>query len=265
LAGPVYYILRFYELASSFFASLPGAMTLTGGGDLAVTAAAAGVLLAFAFAFSGYGEDFSKRLALFFGAVLVLTGCVFVRDFTFDLRVTALHTHGDYAVVRHRGDMLVVGNGRGGEAALISYMDMRGVRRASGLVLTEVPRPADIRRIEEFLLPRVRVLYLPGGLFLADELHRAALAHGVEIVWLNEGYTLEMGRLRLQAKTQPGFRLGFGYAVIDFAYVGDIIDMQAGVIIGAGTVMIGGHAYPTEIYGAVQLRTNGQRVRYWVR
>ncbi|MCL2378211.1 MAG: ComEC family competence protein [Defluviitaleaceae bacterium] len=263
LAGPVYYILRFYELASSFFAALPGAMALTGGGSLAVTGAAAGMLLSFAFAFSGYGEDFKKRLVLLFGAVLVLIGCVFMRDFHFDLRVTVLHTHGGYAVMRHRGDMLVMGSGRGGEAALISYMDMRGVRQAHGLVLTEAPRPADIRRIEE-LLPRIRVLYLPGGFYPPDELRMAAMAMGVEITWLNEGYILEMGRLRLQAKTQPGFRLGFGYGIIDFMHIDDSVDMQAGVIIGSGAVAIGGRVYPTEYYGAVQLRIDRRRVRYWL-
>ena len=264
LAGPVYYILRFYELVSSFFSALPGAMVLTGGGSLIVTVAATFVLLAFAFTFSGYGEVFRKRLPLLFGAVLVLIGCVFARDFPFALRVTALHAHGGYTIVRHRGDVLVIGSGRGGEAALLRYMDMRGVRHASGLVLTETPRPADIRRVEE-LLPRVHVLYLLDGYIPPDELHLAAVAHGVEVIWLNYGYVLEMGRISIHAKVQPGLRLGFGDVVIDFAYIGDEIDMQAGVVISADAVAIGSRIYPTEIYGAVQLRISEQRVRYWVR
>ena len=262
LAGPVYYILRFYELASGFFASLPGAMALTGGGSLAVTAAAAGVLLAFAYTFSGYGEDFRRRLALVFGAVLVLTCCVFVRDFPLDLRVTALHTHDGYSVVRHRGEVLVIGSGRGGEPALLTYMDMRGVRRANGLVLTETPRSADIRRIED-LLPRVRALYVPSVIALPEELHILAIAHGVEVVWLNYGYVLEIGRLSLQAKTQPGLRLGFGDAVVDFTNADDIY-ATADIVVGNGEVTLGGLTYPTEIYGAVRLRIDRRRVRYWL-
>ena len=264
LAGPVYYILRFYELASGFFASLPAAMALTGGGSLAVTAALVFVALAFAYAFSGYGEDFSKRLALFFCAVLVLIGCIFVRDFPLDLRVTVLHTHGGYAAIRHRGDMLIIGSGRGGEPALLTYMDLRGINRANGLVLTEPPRPTDIRRIEE-LLPRVRVLYLPDGFDPPDSLRVAAMVNGVEFIWLNDGYVLEIGQLRLQAKTLQGFRLGFRDAIIDFADICDSSDMMADVIIDTGAVMVGGRVYATEIYGAVQLRIDGRRVRYWMR
>ena len=267
LTGPVYYILRFYELASGFFASLPGAMTLTGGGSLAVTFSGVGVLLAFAHAFSGFGEDFRRRLVLFFCGVLVLIGCVFVRDFPMDLRVTALHTHGGYTVFRHRGDMLIVGNARGGEAVLLRYMDMRGVSRANGLILTGPPRQADVRRIEG-LLPRVRVLYLPGGVVPPDELREAAMAYGVELVWLYDGHMLEMGRLLVQAQTQPGLRLGlrirYGETLVDLTGNGDLLDGLANVTISAGVVALGGREYPMEYYGAVLLRTNGRRIRYWV-
>jgi len=191
LAGPVYYILRFYELASGFFASLPGAMVLTGGGSVWVTAAGVGVVLTFAFAFSGFGDDFRKRLTLFFVAIMILITCVFVRDFSFNLQVTVLDVSGEYTVARHHNDMLIIGNGRGGEGVLLRYMDMRGVRRAHGLVLTEPPRPGDIRRIEE-LLQRIHVLYLPGGFIPSDEL----LQSSVDLVWLYEGYVLEVGRIR---------------------------------------------------------------------
>ena len=267
LAGPVYYILRFYEIASGFFASLPGAMALVGGGSLVVTAAGVGVLLAFAYAFSGFGEDFRRRLVVLFGAVLVLTGCVFVRDFPLDLRVTALHTHGQYAVLRHRGNMLIIGNGRGGEAALLGYMDMRGVSRAHGLVLTEPLRPADIGRIER-LLPRIQVLYLPGEFMPPDSLQQAAWTNGVDLVQLHDGNILAMGRLDVHVKTLPGFNLslraGFNNAVIDFTSDSDRLDEIADVVIGAGEVALGGQTYLLEEYGAVQLRTNGRRIRYWV-
>ncbi|MCL2528252.1 MAG: competence protein ComEC family protein, partial [Defluviitaleaceae bacterium] len=146
LAGPVYFILRFYEIASSFFAALPGSMALVGGGSLVVAGAGVAVILTFAFAFSGFGDDFDKRLGLFFCAVLVLISCVYVRDFPRDLRVTVLQAHGHYSVLRHRNDVFVIGSGRGGEAALLGYMDMRGINRANGMVLTAPPRPADITR-----------------------------------------------------------------------------------------------------------------------
>jgi len=262
LAGPVYFILRFYELASGFFASLPGAMALTGGGSLVVSLAGVGVLLTFAYAFSGFGEDFRRRLVLLFAAVLVLMGSVFFRDFPLDLRVTALHTHGGYSVIRHRGDMLIIGSGRGGETVLLGYMDMRGVNRSQALILTEPPRPADVRRIVG-LLPRVRVLYLPDGVTPPVELFEAAAVNGVRVAWLSEGYVLEMGNLRVYAKTQPGLRLGvravYGVSLIDFAW-----DGAGDVVIGEGEVRLGGNIYVMEYRGAVQLRTNGQRIRYWV-
>jgi len=263
LAGPVYFILRFYELASRFFASLPGAMALTGGGSLIVSLAGVMVLLTFAYAFSGFGEDFRRRLVLFFVAVLVLIGGVFFRDFPFDLRVTALHTHGEYSVIRHRGDMLVVGSGRGGESVLLGYMNMRGISRAHGLILTKPSRPADVRRIE-LLLPRVGVLYLPDGVILSAELRDAAVANGVRIAWLSDGYVLTMGNIRVHAKTQPGLRLGlsvvYGDSIIDFAWdgVGD-------VVINEGAVRVSTNVHMMECHGAVRLQTNGRRIRYWVR
>ena len=260
IAGPVYFILRFYELASSFFASLPGAMAIVGGGSLAVTGLGVGVVLAFAYAFSGFGDDFKKRLVLFFSLVLVLIGAVFVRDFPLDLRVTALRTHGEYVVLRHRGDMLVVGNARGGEAVLLRYMDMRGVSRAHGLILTTPPRPADIRRLEG-LLPRIQVLYLPGGFVPSAELRDGAAAHGVEIMWLYDGYVLEMGRANVHAETGLGLSLGVSYGDSMISFV---LDSLADVVISEGVVTFGERAYPMEYYGAVLLRTNGRRIRYWV-
>jgi len=267
LAGPVYYILRFYEIASGFFASLPGAMALTGGGSLAVTAAGVGMVLAFAFAFSGFGEDFRKRLTLFFGTALVLIICVFVRDFPMDLRVTVLQTHGQYTVLRHRGDTLIMGSGRGGEAALLTYMNMRGVTRAHGLVLTEPLRPADVRRVEA-LLPRIQMLYLPGGMVPPDALLEAATAHDVEMAWLYDGNVLVMGRINTEAITQPGeflgFRVSFIDATIDFTGHGYKLNDRADIAIGGGYITLGERVYVIEDTGAVQLRANRRRIRYWL-
>jgi len=267
LAGPVYYILRFYEVASNFFASLPGAMALTGGGSIAVTAAGVGVLLAFAFAFSGFGEDFRKRLPLLFVAVIVLVACVFIRDFPRDMRVTALYTHGQYAVIRHRNNMLIIGNGRGGEGVLLSYMNMRGTNRAHGLVLTEPPRTGDIRRIEA-ILPRIQVLYLPGGLVLPDALREAASTNSVEIIWLYDKDMLLMGEISVQGIIQPGLqldlRVSFNDAVVDFVWDERMLEDAYNVTISSGNIALGDRIYYTHTHGAIQIRTNGRQVRYWV-
>ncbi|MCL2361161.1 MAG: ComEC family competence protein [Defluviitaleaceae bacterium] len=247
IAGPVYYILRFYAIASDFFSSLPGAMTLTGGGSLLVTLAGVGVVLAFAFAFSGFGEDFRKRLALFFAAVLILIGCVFIRDFPFDLRITALDTGGNYSVIRHRNEMLIVGSGRGGETTLLGYMDMRGVNRAHGLVLTAQPRPGDMRRLEA-VLPRVLVLYLPEGLVLTDALWDAVIRYGLGMVWLYDDHVLEIGRVTLQAESGLGLRVA-----LESSYV----------IVGEG-VVLGGIMYEPEYYSAILLRISRRQIRYWL-
>ena len=92
----------------------------------------------------------------------------------------------------------------------------------------------------------------------------AAMANGVDISWLHEGYVLEMGRVGLQAMTPQGLRLGFWEGIIDFFPGDDIPETDADVVIGGGMVEIGEQVYFTETYGAVQLRINRRRVRYWV-
>ena len=262
LAGVVYYILRFYAITSELFASLPGAMLLTGGGSLAVTFACVGVVLAFAFAMSGFGEDFRKRLILLFVMVLVLIGCVFVRDFHFDLRITVLETRGNYSVIRHRGDMIIIGSGGGGEAVLIEYINMRGVDRVHGFVLTAQPSAGDIRRLE-VLLPRLRVLYLPEELVLTQAIKDTALIHGVEIVHLYERYILSFGQVTLQTEIGYGMRVILGDSHIVFATSDWIPDDYTNVIIGSEIIQIGGVNYELAQSGAVLLRVNKQRIRYW--
>jgi len=267
LVGPVYFILRFYELASSFFAVLPGAMTVVGGGSLMVTAAGVGVLLAFAYGFSGFGEEFRNRMVLLVGMVLVLVVCVFVRDFPLDLRVTVLHTHGGYIVLRHRHDILVVGTARGGESVLLRYLDMRNAGRTDGLVLLEAPRTADIRRLE-VVLPRVQTLYLPAGAMPPEALYELITRYGVELIWLNDNDYFDIGWLMLQAQAQPGSRLGlqlgFDDLLVDITSDGYGLDGFADLILGAGVAVLGDRVYYTEYYGAVQVRLSGERIRYWV-
>jgi len=160
-AGPVYFILRFYEAVSGFFAGLPRALLAVSGGSLIVAAAAAAVLLSFAHAFNGFGESFRMRLYVFAVAVLLLLVAVHFRHNPRGLRVTALDTLGQYTVMRHRGDMLVAGIPRGGETVLLRYMDMHGTRRANGLVLLELPEPWDVRRLV-VLAERFDVFYISG-------------------------------------------------------------------------------------------------------
>ena len=161
MAGTVYYILRFYDVASSFFARLPYAMTPTSGGNLIIAGLGAAVLLLFAYAFNGYGEEFRRRLKFLPIAAMVLIVAVFIRHNPPGMHVTELDTFGGYTVIRHRNDVLVTGAPRGGEDALLRYLDRHGVTRASGLIFTELPRPQDVNRLAR-LAERFDVFYISG-------------------------------------------------------------------------------------------------------
>ena len=243
-------------------------MLLTGGGNLAVSVAGVGVLLVFAFAFSGYGKDFKRRVGLLATAVVVLVGCVFIRDYVFDMRVTVLHTTGQYTVVRYRADVVIAGTGRGGEAALLRYLDKRGVRRADLMMFnpTQPPRPADIERIK-LLLPRVRMIYFPSLYNPPESLIEAALANNVQMItthreWDNRLFiyaeSIEMGRLRL-GDVMGATWLTFGDTVINFG--GD--EISSTITIAGAQIRIGETEYNMEEHGAQSLRTNGQTIRYW--
>jgi len=186
LAGTVYYILRFYDIASAFFARLPFAMLLTGGGNLIVTGAAVLVLLSFAYAFYSFGETFRKRLRLFALACVLLMVALFLRHNPRGVHITELDTWGNYTVVRHRGDVLVFGTPQGGEDALLRYLDKHGVRRASGIILTELPRPQDTARLAR-IAPRFDVIYVSGNTayFLTDR--TADILAQVEILVFADG------------------------------------------------------------------------------
>jgi len=191
LAGTVYYILRFYYVTSGLFARLPFAMLPVAGGNLAVAAIGAMVLLLFAHAFNGYGEVFRKRLALFFAGFAVLIVAVFIRYHPPGVHITDLDTFGNYRVVRHRGEVLVIGSPRGGEDALLRYLDMHGVQTASGLILTDPPRPQDANRLAR-LAERVDVFYISGdatglALTILEEIEN-------QIVLLHDGDIRTVGR-----------------------------------------------------------------------
>jgi ComEC/Rec2-related protein len=159
--GVVFYILQLYEWVGRFFGALPFAMIRTGGGSVAVSLAGVTVLLLFVYVMNGFGAELKRRIPLLLFGATALMLCVYLRDFPIRPQVTELDTLGSYVVERHRGGVVVSGNGRGGERELLRYLDMRGVNRACYLMLTEWPRHGDIMRIIP-VLERVHTLYLPG-------------------------------------------------------------------------------------------------------
>ena len=205
LAGVVYYILRFYEMLSLVFYRLPHAMVRTGGGNMLVAGLGAAVLLLFVYAYHGFGDVFRRRVMVLPVAVVALVIAVFFWQRPIGLAVTHLQTPGAYAVARHRGDVLIMGAPRGGEGALFTYLDMQGVRRASGFILVERPRPQDVARLAS-VGRRVDVFYLP--LILAGEVEDVLARVEAElrgygfpmpdIVWLQAGNVRYAGRSRVE-------------------------------------------------------------------
>jgi len=272
LAGTVYFILRFYEVGSSFFASLPNAMLLTGGGSLIVTGLGVAVLLTFAYAFNGFGEVFKKRLSLLFLAGILLVVALFVRHNPRGLHVTVLDTPGNYAVMRHRGDVLVVGSPRGGEDALLRYLDMHGVRRAGGLIITELPRVQDVNRLVR-LAERFDVFYISGnaagiGASLTqaalEEVAMLAYESGIDmpqVLFLYNGDAYRAGRktMRVWSDTtgQIGLHLAFGDTAIN---IGDGADNANVQIIGY-VVTTATETFSTREHGAFRMHSNGRRIR----
>ena len=150
LAGVVYYILRFYDIASWFFARLPHAMLLTGGGNLLVAGLSALVLITFAWAFNSHGQAFRKRCLLLVVAVILLgLGYVTWRH-PLGVHVTALDTPGNYVVVRHRGDVIIIGSLTGGEDVVLRYLDRHGVRQGGGVYVIGDPSQGESWRGNAF-------------------------------------------------------------------------------------------------------------------
>lgn len=205
LIGTVYYILRFYEMASGFFSGLPHAMLLTGGGNLIVAGLGAAVLLSFVYAFSGFGEIFRKRLKLFGFVVVLLIVTIFMRHNPRGLYVTQLNTFGNYTVLRHRGDVLIIGAPRGGEHVLLQYLDRHGVFTAGGLVLTEPPRRQDADRLL-LLSERISVLYVRYDFF--EEVVLLMYGRDIEIVRIYDGVVRAAGRKVMFVQLHPAGRVG---------------------------------------------------------
>ncbi|MCL2839557.1 MAG: ComEC family competence protein [Defluviitaleaceae bacterium] len=225
LSGAVYFILRFYELGATFFSALPHAMLLTGGRSLPIAAFGVTVLLLFAYTFHGYGADFRRRRVFLLISILAFIIAVFIHANPPRLHITALDTHGNYVVLRHRGDTLVIGAPRGGEEALLRYLDMRGVHRAS-LLLTESPRPQDNLRLER-------------------------LTQRMDMIYLQDGDVRMVGNVRQQPIALPLMRQGLQVTFHD-----------VNITIESSTLTIQNHYVRTAENGAVLLETNGRTV--WV-
>jgi len=271
LAGTVYYILRFYDVFSSFFAQLPHAMLLTGGGNLVVAGLGAMVLLAFAYAFNGFGEVFRKRLGLCFFAVALLVVAVIVYKNPRGLHITVLDTWGGYTVMRHSREVVVAGFAHGGEDALFRYLDMHGVRRAHGLFIMELPRRQDMNRLVR-LAERFEYFYISGeavgaAAIVAQGILEDVAAHmyyaGLSmpyVVFINDGDMHVAGRMfaEILACTtgQVGLHITFGNTTIG---VGESLP-------GAHLQISGQLITATEtlaVDGGIRVHTNGRRIRLW--
>ncbi|MCL1787364.1 MAG: ComEC family competence protein [Defluviitaleaceae bacterium] len=259
LAGTVYFILRFYEIASSFFAALPHAMLLTGGGNLVVTGLGVAVLLVFMYAFSGFEGNFRKRLGLLSMVTTLFVAALFVRHHPAGLHITALDTTGGYTVMRHRNEVLVVGAAQGGEAALLRYLDMHGVRRASGLVLTEPPTPRDMGRLAQ-LAQRFETIYVAES---AADAVALMVEHGVDmsqVVLLAGGDVYRAGNKRVYFFTCERGGVSARVAFGDMAmHIGEAAG-DAHVHVVDGVIKTASDVFFTA-EGAVGLHVNGRRIR----
>lgn len=117
------------------------------------------VLCTFAYTFHGFDEDFRRRGKFLAASVVLLVIAIFINANPPRLQTTELYTLGNYTVMRHRADTLIIGAVHGGEDALLRYLDRNAVNRAA-LLLTYPPHPRDAERLTQ-ILPRVHTLYLP--------------------------------------------------------------------------------------------------------
>jgi len=209
LAGPIYFILASYEIGARFVGSLPSAMLLTGGG-WGVTLGLFAILCAFAFMFCGYGRDFWRRGILLIIAVSFLISAIIIRANPRGLHITPLDTRGNYVVLRHRNDILVIGQAQGGENILLQYLHKQGVRQANGIILTQLPRPQDVTRLA--LLANIfDTLYLSGEFteiemsmtqMVLSDLKNISNVAFANVVYLNDRTTRVNGELTVQVLAQ---------------------------------------------------------------
>ena len=207
LAGVVYYILQFYEAVIRWWLAFPGSVLLVGNWGLLVTLLSLAVMLAFGFAFSGYGLEFSKRIKVFYLSVVVLLACIGFE--ALDRRrfhITALDINS--YVARAGGSTFVIdggGNNRllgmnTGIMVLMPYLDYRGVNKADAVFVTDASRQRITGLIELAMADRVGVLYVSMGLDmdsgLGMRLRVEAERNGVPVYRLQTGDIIRSGRLK---------------------------------------------------------------------
>jgi len=211
LAGAIYYLLQFYEAVIRGFLSLPGAVWLIGSWGIWVTLAAMGVMLTFGYAFSGFGEDFRKRMRLLWLTVGILIFCIGLEAIDRNrFHVTALDVgQGSSYVLRAGGHSFVLdggGNNRligmnTGEMVLMPYLDHRGIGRADAAFVSSTSRQQIMGLIELTMRDRVRVLYIPTGLYmdsgLGMRLGVAARQNDIPIYRVGVGDTVIAGELTI--------------------------------------------------------------------
>ncbi|MCL1988215.1 MAG: ComEC/Rec2 family competence protein [Firmicutes bacterium] len=167
LVGIVYFILQFYEIVVSFFLSLPAAVLLIGNRGLLATIMAIITMLAFGYAFSGFGEYFTKRSKVLILSVIILVAAVFFnaleqRDFAFtDLEINSyvLHGAGDSIVINGGGNNRILGTNTG-VTVLMPYLDHRGINKASAVFATNASPMYIMGLIELAESNRIAVLYV---------------------------------------------------------------------------------------------------------
>ena len=218
LSGPLYFILRFYEMSAQFFYTLPFALLRTGGGNLIVASFGVLVLVSFVYWFHGFGDSFAKRRMLFLTSLMLLTVSVFFQLNPLRPQLTVLYTDGGYIVVRYRNDALIIGTAAGGERDVINYLNKRGVRQAS-LILTETPGPQNAGRLNVFE-ERIGTLYLPAN---ATEIATSLLELALEgfdfkeVVLLGEGDVRVFGQLEIRV-----LELGMNVIEVEILYRGEL-------------------------------------------
>jgi competence protein ComEC len=256
LAGTVYFILRFYEIASEFFAALPRAMLLTGGGNLIITLLGAAVLFSFGYTFNGFGEVFRKRVGFLFLSTIILVAAVVIERNPTGLHITVLDTPGNYTVIRHRGDVLVIGAPHGGEDALLRYLNMRGVKHANAFIFTEPPQLQDAGRLAR-LTERFGTFYMRES---------AAGMTGVtgspqNLVLLNDGDIRAFGkktaRISAPHSGKLGVRIAFGDVIINI----NCETENANVQISDYIIKTAAEIYNVEEQGAYKIYSNGKIIR----
>ena len=208
MANAIYFLLQFYEAIIRFFLALPGSVILVGNWGLLVTLMATAVMLAFAYAYEGFGDVFHKRKK-----VLWLCAIIFLATIGFEaierrrFNITRLDI--ESYVIRVNNRALVIdggGNNRllgmnTGERTLMPYLNFRGIYQAEAAFVTSADRNRITGLIELAMAGRVGVLYvlptvnLDAGLGL--RLRVAADQNGVEIKVLEMGDVIRMGNFEI--------------------------------------------------------------------